>query len=54
MPDQPTPGQLTYEAYCRAMHGTVIVPWRTVLPESRCAWEAAAQAVRAMEEKEER
>lgn len=45
MPDTPTPGQLAYETYCRAMYDTLIVPWRTVLPASKCAWEAAAQAV---------
>lgn len=42
---EPTPGQLCYETYCRAMHDPLIVPWRTVLPASKVAWEAAAQAV---------
>ena len=40
----PTPGETAYVAYCRDLYGTVIVPWRVVLPASTCAWEAAAQA----------
>jgi hypothetical protein len=51
-----TPGQICYEGYIRAHFGTGhAVAWGYAMldPHERDAWEAAAQAVLTMQEKEE-
>ena len=53
MPDQPTPGELAYAAYWPALGSPPPVPWAGLSPVVHRAWEAAAEAVRAMQEEEE-
>lgn len=53
MPDQPTPGQVAYEAYWAAdedaaRFAAIPCPWQALRREDRRAWEAAAQAVWAL------
>lgn len=49
MPDTPTPGQVNYKAFMRAMFPETpqhtALAWRWVEAKDRTAWEAAAQAV---------
>lgn len=50
MPEQPTPGQLAYAAYClfwcnQGLGERALRAWDTLTPEMHAAWEAAAQAV---------
>ena len=57
MTDAPTPGQVAYEAWWRVhvnLPGTnVSFGFARLRPNEQAAWEAAAQAVRAMQEEEE-
>jgi hypothetical protein len=57
MTDTPTPGEIAYTAYFQAMYETIptssdVWTWQT--PAVQQAWEAAAQAVLALKEEEER
>ena len=50
MPNEPTPGQVAYEAYYRLSAPTVSPAltaqiWQKLSPATHEAWEAAAQAV---------
>jgi hypothetical protein len=52
--DTPTPGQIAYEAYQAAYDCFVwTLPWAQLQPHFRRVWEAAAQAVRAMQQEED-
>jgi hypothetical protein len=56
MPETPTPGEICYEAYAALL--LQLAPWGTVdfaqlTAFHQRAWEAAAQAVLALKEKEE-
>jgi hypothetical protein len=57
MPDTPTPGEIAYEAYRLVVLPTAgrahLPPWTHLPALSRAGWEAAAQAVMAMQEREE-
>lgn len=50
----PTPGQVAYAAYCRIIYGPYAHEddYRDLGWKQQAAWEAAAQAVRAMREQE--
>lgn len=56
MTDTPTPGQICYEAWRRTEpRGWLYerpLPWAQLDASTHAAWEAAAQAVRAMQEEE--
>ena len=56
MPNTPTPGQVAYEGYWREHlnDGLWHLPpvYATLQPITRASWEAAAQAVRAMQTEE--
>lgn len=55
MPDTPTPGQCCYEGYMRVHFGTghaVAYGYLLLEQHERDAWEAAAQAVLAMDKDE--
>jgi hypothetical protein len=51
MTHPPNPGQIAYEAYWGARHYPTL-RWQDVRRVEQQRWEAAAQAVRAMQEKE--
>jgi hypothetical protein len=56
MPDTPTPGQTAYDAYCLVIFGErpdLSHTYDCLAARTQRAWEAAAEAVRAMREKEE-
>jgi hypothetical protein len=52
MPDTPTPGQLAYTVFWQTLAEAMgdAVPWEALHAATRRAWEAAAQAVLAMQE----
>jgi hypothetical protein len=52
----PTPGQIAYAAYCSVTYGADAHPadYATLTWGQRDAWEAAAQAVLAMQQEEKR
>jgi hypothetical protein len=50
MSDATPPGQVNYETWFRAAGLRTIVPWACLGQQGREAWEAAAQAVLAMQE----
>jgi hypothetical protein len=56
MSETQTPGQIAYEAYWRAFAPqfgpTYMHPWGQVHPQNQAAWDAAAQAVLAMQEEQ--
>jgi hypothetical protein len=52
MDDTPTPGQVVYEAYWRSEAGKVPFAWETLTPRAQQPWDAAAQAVLAIQEEE--
>jgi hypothetical protein len=60
MTDSPTPGQICYAAYCRCEYGPYMARadapltwgWALLLDSERAAWEAAAQAVLAMQQED--
>jgi hypothetical protein len=51
----PTPGQIAYEAHAHCWDRDMLCtpPWSRLPPMHREAWEAAAQAVLAQQQKEE-
>jgi hypothetical protein len=58
MPDTRTPGEVAYDTYVARLpklpFTTYIPPYGLLEVEHRVAWEAAAQAVLALREEEER
>lgn len=52
MPDAPTPGEIAYETYWGTWNDGLppALPWDQIIPDNKRAWEAAAQAVVAMQE----
>jgi hypothetical protein len=56
MIDTPTPGEVAYTTYyhtwLRQRHRSVMLTWAELTAENRYAWEAAAQAVLAMQQEE--
>lgn len=56
MPDQPTPGQIAYEAYWQTWNEGLPpqLSWEQIIPDNKRAWEAAAQAVLARATREEK
>ena len=53
MAETPTPGQVAHATYWLTFAGRPpTLPWAQLIPENRAAWEAAAQAVLALQQEE--